>query len=147
MSAESRPFAYLRALTRDAENACRQQIIPVDVSPFRVGRESRSPSMERPLLLTDERRGPSAARPNNELYLIETTREVYVSREHFEIVREDDGFYLMDRQSALGTWVEGELVGGNRKGGRAPLNDGDVIFVGSYRSGFIFKFVVDDEAS
>jgi hypothetical protein len=149
MSVEPRPFAYLRALTRDAENAVQLQLIPIEVSPFRVGRESRGPNAERPSLTDRTRNAERRAagfKPNNEVYLLETTREVYVSREHFEIRREKDGFLLVDRQSALGTWVEGELIGGNRAGGQARLRDGDVIFVGSYRSGFIFKFIVDDEA-
>lgn len=137
--------AYLRALTRDAEVACGKQIIPLDVFPYRIGRESRSPNYQRPAFLADERRREGPAKPNNEVYLVETTREVYVSREHFEIRYENNAFSLVDRMSALGTWVEGEIVGGNRKGGQAPLSHGDVIFVGSYRSGFIFKFVVDPE--
>lgn len=139
------PFAFLRALTREAEMASGQQIIPIAVSPFRVGRESRAQSLERPSAEASERRGQAPAKPNNELYLLENTRDVFVSREHFSIVKERDEYFLEDRQSALGTWVEGELVGGNRKGGRAALSDGDVLFVGSYRSGFIFKFVVADQ--
>ena len=82
--------------------------------------------------------------PNNELYLRENGLEVYVSREHFLIDSVAGEYRLVDRNSALGTWVEGRLIGGDRRGGECQLRPGDVIIPGSYKSGFIFKFIVGD---
>lgn len=139
-------WGYLKALTREAELAGRAQLIELDTSPFRVGRESRSQSQERLIdnAAAAERRA-IAVKPNNDIYLTETTHEVFISREHFEIIREKNRYVLVDRQSALGTWVEGELVGGNREGGKTEIRDGDVIYIGSYRGGFIYKFLAETD--
>lgn len=139
MAESPAPFGYLKALTLEAQGALHGPQLAIDVLPFRVGRESRGPN-EGWKRSQQERRGGKAA-PNNELYIWEQTREVFISREHFQIERDDAGFRLVDRQSALGTWVEGHLVGGKRTGGNVRLNHGDVIILGSHLSGFIFKFV------
>ncbi|MFO0944357.1 MAG: FHA domain-containing protein [Planctomycetota bacterium] len=135
----------LKALTPEAEYAIEGQLLTLDIYPFRVGRESRRREVTRALLGAGERRQNSANR-NNDLYIAEQTREVFVSREHFEIQRDGDSYFLVDRNSALGTWVEGNLVGGSRKGGRVPLHSGDVIIVASHQSGLVFKFLVEEEA-
>ncbi|HZE89686.1 MAG TPA: FHA domain-containing protein, partial [Verrucomicrobiae bacterium] len=106
--------------------------------PYRVGRENRN------MQWTDkgmrsERREPTG-KPNNDLYLIEKTEPMNVSREHFQIERDGEGFALVDRKSTCGTMVEGDLVGGQNRGGRAALRDGDVIIVGASISPYVFKF-------
>lgn len=138
MSNESPRIAFLKALTLDAQTAIHGHQIAISAFPFRVGRESRGPDVG----WTKERRTSNSA-PNNELYLWEQHKEIHVSREHFMIEREGDKFTLVDRQSALGTWVEGHLVGGNRRGGKVRLNDNDVLIIGTHLSGFIFKFCID----
>jgi pSer/pThr/pTyr-binding forkhead associated (FHA) protein len=80
------------------------------------------------------------APPNATLELPEREDRRYVSQEHFKIVSEKDGYELVDLGSALGTIVDGELVGGKRSGGRTKLEDGSVIIVGSPMSGFVFRF-------
>lgn len=52
-----------------------------------------------------------------------------MSREHFMIDHRDAGYVLVDRASTCGTIVEGETVGGERKGGTS-------------RSPYVFKFRV-----
>lgn len=138
MEATEKPLAYLKALTLESQGAIHGHQVPITNLPFRVGRESRGPN-EGWKKSSDERR-EGRARPNNDLYIWEQTREVFVSREHFTIEREGGSFLLKDRNSALGTWVEGQLVGGMRAGGSVQLKDGDVIILGSHVSGFIFKF-------
>ena len=133
--------AHLKALTLDAQGALHGSKMAIESFPFRVGRESRGPNEGWKKSSSERRTGSSA--PNNDVYIWEQTREVFVSREHFEIVAEGDGYRLIDRKSALGTWVEGQLCGGKRTGGSIPLHNGDVIIVGSHLSGFIFKFVVE----
>ena len=48
---------------------------------------------------------------------------------------------LVDRGSALGTYVGGNRVGGNDAGGVAARHAGEVIVVGSSESPFVFRFV------
>lgn len=131
----------LKALTDEARLALQGDAMPIDRFPFRVGRESRDPN-SRPsaAILAQRRRGLP---PNNDLYIRETGAEVFVSREHFQIELAGDGYYLVDCASTLGTWVEGRLIGTDRRGGKAPLQHGDVVILGSFRSGLIFKFLVD----
>lgn len=128
--------AYLVALTPESAEAICAREINIPHLPFRVGRESRR------LKWTDagmvgERRKSAAA--NNELYLVEPSEPMNVSREHFLIDREGGGFFLQDRGSVCGTLVEGELVGSGRPA-RVSLNDHDVIIVGTSLSRYIFKF-------
>jgi len=66
----------------------------------------------------------------------------HVSREHFEIDRDDAGCILVDRASTCGTIVEGQTVGDETRGGTLSLRDGDVIIVGTSRSPYAFKFRV-----
>lgn len=135
-----KPVAYLKALTLEAQGALHGQQLAITELPFRVGRESRGPNEGWKKSNQERREGRSA--PNNDLYIWEQSREVYVSREHFQIERDGDKYRLVDRHSALGTWVEGQLVGGKRAGGAVELADGDVIILGTHQSGFLFKFVV-----
>lgn len=139
MNVQGRP--YLKALTPEAVEAVGSGLLPIEPLPYRVGRESRADGHHRPL---PERRG-SDALPNNDLYLVEPSEMVYVSREHFQIEAENGGYLLRDRASTLGTWVDGHHIGGQRQGGSAALRHGDVIMVGSYRSGFIFQFLLEDD--
>jgi pSer/pThr/pTyr-binding forkhead associated (FHA) protein len=106
--------------------------------PYRVGRESRG-TERTPHGVVSERRNPGS-RPSNDLYLVEPDEPLNVSREHFEIDRDDAGYVLVDRASTCGTIVEGQGVGGDTRGGTLPLHDGDVIIVGTSRSPYAFKF-------
>jgi len=69
--------------------------------------------------IVSERRD-SEAQPNNDVYLLEKSEVMNVSREHFQIDRDAGGFVLVDRGSTCGTIVEGNSVGGDHKGGSAP---------------------------
>jgi pSer/pThr/pTyr-binding forkhead associated (FHA) protein len=135
----------LKALTPEAMQAIGGPTLVLHVFPYRIGRESRGGSVTRALLAGGDRRREGTGTPNNDLYILEKNREVYISREHLAIEEDNSGFYLVDRMSALGTWVEGKLVGGDRRGGRVPLHSGDVIIIGSAHGGFIFKFLVNGE--
>jgi hypothetical protein len=52
----------------------------------------------------------------------------------------------VDRASFCGTLVEGELVGGKRRGGWRELANNDVIIVGTSESTFIFKFLITEDS-
>jgi hypothetical protein len=133
--------AFLAALTPEGKDALQGPEKEITEFPFRVGRESRRFESKEKKALFAEKRNP-ASRPNNDLYLSEDTDLLNVSREHFQIAREGAGFVLEDRGSTLGTIVEGQAVGGDHKGGRVPLRDGDVIIVGTSVSPHVFKFRV-----
>ena len=80
---------------------------------------------------------------SNELYLRDISDPLNVSREHFQVEWQDGDLTLVDRGSTCGTIVEGRQVGGNGKGGTAPLSDGAVIIVGTAFSLFVFKIRVE----
>ncbi len=132
-------LAFLKALTPEAKASLGGPYYKIARFPFRVGRECRA--FNRAAALSDPRRR-SDSQPNNDLYLVELGEVLNVSREHFQIEREGDGFVIVDRGSACGTLVEGEPVGDRRQGGRKPLENHDVIVVGTSESRFVFKFVL-----
>ena len=88
-----------------------------------------------------ERRKPVAT-PTNDLYILDAGPVLQVSREHFQIEQISEGRYeLIDRGSACGTIVGNHLVGGHDQGGRCPLEDGNVIVIGTSKSPYAFKFL------
>ena len=132
--------ALLVALTPESRIALGAPEREMTKFPYRVGRESRG-TERTPQGVVSERRNPGS-RPSNDLYLVEPDDPLNVSREHFEIDRDDAGYILVDRASTCGTIVEGQGVGGDTRGGTLPLHDGDVIIVGTSRSPYAFKFRV-----
>jgi len=131
--------AALAALTPEARDALGTAELELHHFPFRVGRESRGPRGGIARAVMERRQ--SASRPNNDLYLLEPTEPLNVSREHFQIEHNGTHWILVDRQSTCGTIVEGKVVGGRHAGGAAPLRDRDVIIVGTSSSRFVFKFL------
>lgn len=129
--------AYLVALTPESAAAIQAREINIPHLPFRVGRESRRFRWTDLGLVGERRR---SAPPNNDIYLLEETEPMNVSREHFQIERAERGFFLVDRGSTCGTLVEGVLVGGVAPRQEVPLEDHDVIIVGTSRSPYVFKF-------
>lgn len=132
--------ALLVALTPESRSALGAQELEIARFPYRVGRESRG-IQRTPHGVISERRDPGS-RPSNDLYLAEHAEPLNVSREHFEIDRSDAEYVLVDRASTCGTIVEGQIVGGDTRGGTMSLHDGDVIIVGTSRSPYVFKFRV-----
>jgi pSer/pThr/pTyr-binding forkhead associated (FHA) protein len=131
--------ASLVALTEPGKVALDGADFVITEFPYRVGRESRKHDTPEKKALFADKRSP-ANKPNNDLYLVEETELLNVSREHFQIDRGEGGFVLQDRGSTLGTIVEGRTVGGGNAGGRVVLRDADVIIVGSPTSPYVFKF-------
>jgi pSer/pThr/pTyr-binding forkhead associated (FHA) protein len=130
--------ALLVALTPESRAALGAPHFEIEQFPYRVGRDSRG--MQRTADgFVRERRSPGS-RPSNDLYLVEHDEPLNVSRAHFQIERDDTGYVLVDRESTCGTIVEGELVGGDTRGGIITLHDGDVIIVGTSSSPYVFKF-------
>ena len=127
----------LIGLTEEARRGLGGDELVLPHLPFKVGRENRLNK----LVSAIERRLGSH-RELNDIYLIEDTEYVNVSREHFVIEQEQGRVRLRDLGSACGTIVEGQVLGGERSGGSAELHDHDVIIVGTSGSPFVFKFRV-----
>ena len=128
--------ARLIALTDEARTALESGDRPIELLPFRIGRESRIPS---PAPWTRGERRLGTTPQLNDLYLLDDAEPFNVSREHFQIEADGDRFFLTDRGSACGTIVEGRTVGGDRRSERVEVHDHDVIIVGPATSPFVFK--------
>ena len=137
ITSRRRPRVVLVALTPEAREAIGEVAVVAAPLPYRVGRESRRGRRFGRIFATEHR--SSTTPRTNDLYLPEFSDPLNVSREHFLIEEDGDGFALVDRGSTCGTLVEGRQVGGRGAGGTVPLEDGDVIIVGTAFSPFIFK--------
>lgn len=134
--------ARLVAVTEEAARALGgTRELRVTQFPFKVGRERRShPADDKPSVDYPQRRLGEAP-PVNDVYLLEeASGSLHISGAHFAIECVDDRFFLIDRGSACGTMVAGDLIGGNREGGRTELRDDDEVIVGTGRSRYIFRF-------
>lgn len=136
---------YLVALTPEAEASMRGERMRLRTFPFRVGRESRI-VRGRHGLEVHERRRPTVS-PSNDLYLLDAGHPLNVSRAHFQIEQHANRFILRDRGSALGTYVGESLVGGHDREDERTLGSGDILVVGSTQSPFVFRFVIETEAT
>lgn len=142
MSSQLTSTYVLKALTTVAKSALQTDARSFSDLPLRVGRDTRTSN--EPVTREVAERRARGMPANNDIYLRESGAEVFVSREHFLIEHVGAQFRLIDRQSTLGTWVDGRLIGGDQRGGECQLRSGDVIIPGSYKSGFIFKFLVGE---
>lgn len=138
------PRAVLKALTVEAMEAVPSsqrvgEYVVIRSFPFRVGRESR-------LRRTDgrieriERAKMAEREPGNDLYLLDKGKLLNISREHLQLEKTSGGYQLVDRGSACGTRVAGRSVGGEARGGRCELQDGDEIVFGTGSSPYRFTF-------
>lgn len=134
---------FLEAVTPEAEQSLGGERLQLGRLPFRVGRECRLVAGAGGLQIAERRK--QVAAPNNDLYLLDPGPRLQVSRAHFQIEADGDGGYrLVDRGSACGTIVGNQQLGGNDRGGQAPLVDGDLILVGTSESPFAFRFRISD---
>lgn len=136
------PKAVLVPITIEAKNSVietfnNQKVVPITDFPFKVGRESRMGENERGLFVK-LRILSSTSRPNNDLYLVNSTSHLEISKEHFEIIEENATFFIKDRNSSNGTKINDIEISSNKY----PLKDGDVIKIGSDSSMFIYQFLI-----
>jgi pSer/pThr/pTyr-binding forkhead associated (FHA) protein len=142
------PQAVLRAMTPIAMQSVPQSmliegLVAIRKFPFRVGRESRVKIVDGRVERIERVRANTSA-PNNDLYLIDDGHLLNISREHFQIERNGEKFYLYDRGSACGTIIGERAVGGEDRGETVELKDGDKIIIGTSKSPYIFQFIVLD---
>lgn len=143
------PRAVLRAMTAEAAEAIPQnqrigELVVIHAFPFRIGRESRVrraggeiERIDRPKL--------GGHQPNNDLYLVDRGKRLNISREHLQIEKDENGYVLVDKGSACGTWIDGATIGGIDSGGKGTLKDGDIIAIGIARTPYLYKFIVLEE--
>ncbi len=141
MSDRTPTVARLVACTEDARHALGAAEVIVERFPFKVGRECRTAATK--VLMAVERRLRAAPQLNN-IYLVEPVMPHHMSSEHFLIdVTQQGTFVLTDRGSVCGTTVNGETIGGDRRGGHVELHGKDEIVVGTADSPFVFEFRVE----
>lgn len=147
--AESLPKAMLQALNPETIGAVphtlfRGDLICISRFPYKIGRESRVTKIDGRLERI-ERLKKDDSPPNNDLYLVDRGHCLNISREHFQIEKRENGYFLVDRGSACGTKIAGVNVGGDDMGGSAELHDGDIIAVGAVGTPYVFRFITFDE--
>ncbi len=129
----------LTPLNRRTRRATPCPRVAIREFPFRIGRESRLGHQPWKVGHRERRQGTSL--PNNDLYLENVGKGIFVSREHLQIERHDDGsFCVVDRGSICGTTVGGKFFGGAGQGGTCQLNDGDTVILGPAYSDYRFRF-------
>lgn len=131
----------LKALTGEMDMAFRGNTLAVHELPFRIGRECRDKSPGPLPPGVSDRRGSTGSR-TNDLYIIENGSRLYISRQHLLIEKRENAFVLVDLFSACGTIVEGRYIGGDHKGGEAPLEHEDVVIIGTAGSPYVFKVLL-----
>ncbi len=124
-AADSAPVQMRLMPTNKATVACLPDGgLVIEQLPFRVGRSHGGPLDSNDLKLLDH-------------------KPYTVSRHHFVIEVERDGYVICDRGSFLGTIVNGKRIGGRRHDGRALLSTGrNRVVVGDDHSRFQFDLEV-----
>jgi pSer/pThr/pTyr-binding forkhead associated (FHA) protein len=144
--------AILVAMTAEARAALgNRTCIRMTTFPFRIGREARNP-LTRVVTKIERRLGTTVQL--NDLYLIDASDGVQISRAHCVIECEQGEFCLADSGSRHGsTVVESRseerpaAIATSQVGPlgswRTALRDGDVIVMGHIGSPYVFRFQVE----
>jgi hypothetical protein len=136
------PNAVLMPLTTAAEKSILNtptpnKLVPMFEFPFKIGRESRMAENDRGLFVK-LRILNNISKPNNDIYLINNTKDLEISKEHFQIEKKDDFYYIKDRNSTLGTKLNDKEIGTKPH----TLEDKDIIKIGSSDSKYEFQFLI-----
>ena len=147
---EITPKAVLKAKTDEAKNAIIKSclgegIVGIWEFPFRIGRESRIDLVKGEQVIAERHKLNDDSKPNNDVYLIDYGVLLQISREHFQIEKDESGYVIKDRQSACGTMINNEAIGGHDEGGSHTLNDGDIVTIGTENSPYQFEFILLEE--
>jgi len=139
------PSAVLKPMTDEAlkavpETYLKEGLIAVSKFPYRIGRESRVRRVKGQLVRY-ERPMFEDRLPNNDLYLVDSGEKLNISREHLQIEKVDDLYYITDRGSFCGIRIDDGNIGGNGREERKKLNDGDLIHIGCSSTPYIYQFL------
>jgi pSer/pThr/pTyr-binding forkhead associated (FHA) protein len=139
------PLAVLKAITSEAKRATTQKCLDKDIIgiwqfPFRIGRESRFKKVNG-IFVVFEREKKATEKPNNDFYLVDHEEYMHISREHFQIEKKGDSYFIKDRKSTCGTMVNDKHLCWKNSSYKHELKDGDIITVGSENSPYKFQFI------
>ncbi|MBV1878369.1 MAG: FHA domain-containing protein [Pseudomonadales bacterium] len=130
-------------LTKEARQAIKDApCLEISRFPFLIGREQRAQHRNGHEWIAERRKydGP----PVNHCYLIDNCDPLYISREHLALNHlGEQRFSVIDRESACGTIVHEQLIGGHDKGGNIDLSPDQIIQIGSRSSPYLFRFELD----
>lgn len=140
------PNAVLVPLTPEAEKSILDmqtinKLVPMFEFPFKVGRESRMSENDRGLFVK-LRILNNVSKPNNDIYLVNNTESLEISKEHFQIEKKDDIYLIKDRNSTLGTKLNDKEIGKDNANKSYILEDKDIIKIGSSDSKYEFQFLI-----
>jgi hypothetical protein len=140
------PVAFLRADNLETANvipclSTRCEVIHIYDFTFFIGRESRVRQVDKEVVVLGRKESLDSV-PTNDIYLIDLKEYLQISREHFQIEKQSDGYYIVDRGSHCGTYVNENRLYGDGKQVREKLNDGDIIKLGTKESPYRFEFIV-----
>ena len=140
------PKAVLLPLSKEATSAIvkgssQNDYISMMTFPFKVGRESRLGESDTGIFLK-LRLIASSSKPSNDIYLVNNSREIQISKEHFQIEKHKDCYLLKDRGSTNGMTINGITYGGKKKIFEQELKDGDIIKIGNEKSNLKYQFLV-----
>jgi hypothetical protein len=140
------PNAVLVPLTPEAEKSILDmqtinKLVPMFEFPFKVGRESRMSENDRGLFVK-LRILNNVSKPNNDIYLVNNTESLEISKEHFQIEKKDDIYLIKDRNSTLGTKLNDKEIGKDNANNSYILEDKDIIKIGSSDSKYEFQFLI-----
>ncbi len=132
---------YLIPFTKEAAVSLgHRNRLELDKFPFRFGRESRRKKEGVMHLYREKRR--SGCKPNNDFYLFDLGKYLNISREHFQIDRVNEKYYISDRGSTCGTIINRKVSLKDTPGKRYELQHGDTITVGKPDSRYIYTFTI-----
>jgi len=139
------PEAVLYPITDDAKNTLiksqhKKDIIEINTDSLRIGRESRLGESERGIFI--KLRLMSSGEPNNDIYLLDNNKFLQISKEHFLIEKNENGYILKDRGSTNGMVINNIHYGGDNQEFTKNLSDEDIIKIGTMDSEYIFQFLI-----
>lgn len=136
------PEVVILPITKEAKvSLMDKKMIVINSFPYKIGRESRISESDRGVFVK-LRIFSSSINPNNDIYLVNSTQSLEISKEHFQIEKKDNKYYIKDRNSTLGTKLNDKEIGKEKINEKFPLNDGDIIKIGSNNSEFQFQFLI-----
>ncbi|RXJ83954.1 FHA domain-containing protein [Arcobacter cloacae] len=136
------PEVVLLPITKEAKvSLMDKKMIVINSFPYKIGRESRISESDRGVFVK-LRIFSSSINPNNDIYLVNSTQSLEISKEHFQIEKKDNKYYIKDRNSTLGTKLNDKEIGKQKINENFLLNDGDIIKIGSNNSEFQFQFLI-----
>ncbi len=121
---KSKTVILLEGLTRSAVKTLPRNPFQIKIFPFLIGRKSKDPFTNNDLMIKDK-------------------APYQISRHHIEIDKHEDGVFVSDRGSHLGTIVDGKQLGGSRES-RGPAKvksiDGTIV-LGNKHSSYRYRVI------